>query len=109
MTLANLRLCFPALTEAERRALGRRCFQHMARALLDHPTIPTTLISKVDLDNVRFVSNDRLLDMMSRTMPPMPKRLNSSTLSAGCTLKGWPSVMYNLPSGPTRQVRAPWL
>jgi len=25
------------------------------------------LISKVDLDNVRFVSNDRLLEMMSRT------------------------------------------
>jgi hypothetical protein len=40
---------------------------NIERALVDHPTIPATLISKVDLDNVRFVSNDRLLDMMSRT------------------------------------------
>jgi MFS family permease len=40
---------------------------NIERALIDHPTIPAALISKVDLDNVRFVSNDRLLDMMSRT------------------------------------------
>jgi MFS family permease len=40
---------------------------NIERALVDHPTIPPTLISKVDLDNVRFVSNDRLLEMMSRT------------------------------------------
>jgi len=37
------------------------------RALVDNPTIPSALISQVDLDNVRFVSNDRLLDTMSRT------------------------------------------
>ena len=40
---------------------------NIQRALVDHPTIPQGLISKVDLDNVRFVSNDRLLEMMSRT------------------------------------------
>ena len=40
---------------------------NIERALVDHPTIPATLISKVDLDNVQFVSNDRLLEMMSRT------------------------------------------
>jgi MFS family permease len=40
---------------------------NIERALVDHPTIPPALISKVDLDNVRFVSNDRLLEMMSRT------------------------------------------
>jgi MFS family permease len=40
---------------------------NIERALVDHPTIPENLISKVDLDNVRFVSNDRLLEMMSRT------------------------------------------
>ena len=40
---------------------------NIARALIDHPTIPAHLISQVDLDNVRFVSNDRLLEMMSRT------------------------------------------
>jgi MFS family permease len=36
-------------------------------AVRDHPTIPPTLIAQVDLDDIRFVSNDRLLDMMSRT------------------------------------------
>ncbi len=36
-------------------------------AVVDHPTIPPGLISKIDLDNVTFVSNDRLLEMMSRT------------------------------------------
>ena len=40
---------------------------NIQRALIDNPTIPSALISKVDLDNVRFVSNDRLLDTMSRT------------------------------------------
>jgi hypothetical protein len=40
---------------------------NIQRALVDHPTIPPRLISKVDLDNVTFVSNDRLLEMMSRT------------------------------------------
>ena len=40
---------------------------NIQRALVDNPTIPPALISKVDLDNVRFVSNDRLLEMMSRT------------------------------------------
>ena len=40
---------------------------NIQRALVDHPTIPPGLISKVDLDSVMFVSNDRLLEMMSRT------------------------------------------
>ena len=40
---------------------------NIQRALVDHPTIPPGLISKVDLDSVTFVSNDRLLEMMSRT------------------------------------------
>jgi MFS family permease len=40
---------------------------NIQRALVDHPTIPPGLISQVDLDNVTFVSNDRLLDVMSRT------------------------------------------
>jgi Kdo2-lipid IVA lauroyltransferase/acyltransferase len=36
VTLVNLRLCFPALPEAERVALGKRCFVNLARALIDH-------------------------------------------------------------------------
>ena len=40
---------------------------NIQRALVDRPTVPPGLISKVDLDSVTFVSNDRLLEMMSRT------------------------------------------
>jgi MFS family permease len=40
---------------------------NIQRALVDSPTIPSALVSQVDLDNVRFVSNDRLLGVMSRT------------------------------------------
>jgi KDO2-lipid IV(A) lauroyltransferase len=36
VTLINLRLCFPALSEAERVALGKRCFVNLVRALIDH-------------------------------------------------------------------------
>ena len=40
---------------------------NLQRVLVDRPTVPPGLISKVDLDSVTFVSNDRLLEMMSRT------------------------------------------
>jgi KDO2-lipid IV(A) lauroyltransferase len=36
VTLVNLRLCFPELSDAERAALGRRTFGNLARALIDH-------------------------------------------------------------------------
>lgn len=36
VTLVNLRLCFPELSNAERAALGRRTFSNLARALIDH-------------------------------------------------------------------------
>jgi len=40
---------------------------NIQRALVDHPTIPSALIAQVDLDKVRFVSTDRLFEVMSRT------------------------------------------
>jgi MFS family permease len=40
---------------------------NVQRALVDHPTIPPALISQVPLDNVTFASNERLLELMSRT------------------------------------------
>ncbi|MFN7757917.1 MAG: lysophospholipid acyltransferase family protein [Betaproteobacteria bacterium] len=67
VTLANLQLCFPALTEAERRALGRRCFQHMARALLDHGALarlPAAELHKL----VRF---DRLALLADTSVRPL--------------------------------------
>jgi Kdo2-lipid IVA lauroyltransferase/acyltransferase len=39
VTLTNLRACFPQITEAERRALGRRLFRKVARSVLDHAVL----------------------------------------------------------------------
>jgi Kdo2-lipid IVA lauroyltransferase/acyltransferase len=36
IALTNLRLCFPEWSEAERRAVARRTFRNMARAVFDH-------------------------------------------------------------------------
>jgi hypothetical protein len=40
---------------------------NIATSLVDNPIIPKDLKSQVDLDDVTFVSNDRLLGMMERT------------------------------------------
>jgi hypothetical protein len=50
---------------------------NIQRALVDHPTIPPALISTVDLDNVRFISNDRLLEVMART-PATPDQVEAA-------------------------------
>jgi Na+/melibiose symporter-like transporter len=50
---------------------------NIQRALVDHPTIPPELISRVDLDSVTFVSNDRLLEMMSR-MTATPEQVDAA-------------------------------
>ena len=50
---------------------------NIERALVDHPTIPPALISTVDLDNVRFISNDRLLEVMART-PATPDQVEAA-------------------------------
>jgi KDO2-lipid IV(A) lauroyltransferase len=39
VTLTNLRACFPAMPEAERRRLGRATFRSLARAALDHSVL----------------------------------------------------------------------
>jgi KDO2-lipid IV(A) lauroyltransferase len=39
ITLANLRACFPQLTQRERRSLGRRLFRNIARSALDHSVL----------------------------------------------------------------------
>ena len=36
VTLTNLRLCFPDKTEAERRAIAKSTYVHLAQAALDH-------------------------------------------------------------------------
>jgi KDO2-lipid IV(A) lauroyltransferase len=39
VTLTNLRACFPQMSEAQRRAIGRRLFRNIARSVLDHSVL----------------------------------------------------------------------
>jgi len=39
VTLVNLRACFPELSEAERRRMGRLTYRNLARAALDHSVL----------------------------------------------------------------------
>jgi KDO2-lipid IV(A) lauroyltransferase len=67
VTLTNLRLCFPQLTEAERIALGRRTFHHIARALVDHGLLAT--VRREDFDrHVRVEGAQHLTDPANRPL-----------------------------------------
>lgn len=67
VTLTNLRLCFPQLSEAERIALGRRTFQHIARALVDHGLLAT--VTREDFDrHVRVEGTQHLTDPANRPL-----------------------------------------
>jgi KDO2-lipid IV(A) lauroyltransferase len=39
VTLANLRACFPSMSDDERRRVARRCFRNIARSALDHSVL----------------------------------------------------------------------
>ena len=39
ITLANLRACFPAMSEEQRRRVARQCFRNLARSALDHSVL----------------------------------------------------------------------
>jgi KDO2-lipid IV(A) lauroyltransferase len=41
VALANLRLCFPDWSDAERRRVARSCFRNLARAFVDHGVLAT--------------------------------------------------------------------
>jgi KDO2-lipid IV(A) lauroyltransferase len=67
VTLVNLRLCFPELSEADRVALGKRCFVNLARALIDHGAL-----ARLDEDGfrrfVRIEGAQHLLDPANRPL-----------------------------------------
>jgi KDO2-lipid IV(A) lauroyltransferase len=67
ITLTNLRLCFPSLSEAEREALGRRTFHNIARALVDHGVLAK--VSREDFDRyVRIEGAQHLTDTANRPL-----------------------------------------
>lgn len=59
ITLINLRLCFPEMSEADRVALGRRVFQNLARATLELGRLWYAPID-VALANIRVVDRHHL-------------------------------------------------
>lgn len=67
VTLVNLRLCFPEMSEAQRNALGRRTFHNIARALVDHGVLAT--ISREAFDRfVRVEGAQHLTDSANRPL-----------------------------------------
>ncbi len=48
ITLANLRLCFPALSEQERSQIARRCFRNIARSGLDRSVLSRGEVTTVE-------------------------------------------------------------
>ncbi len=68
VTLTNLRLCFPEKTEAERRAIAKSTYVHLARAALDHGVLwagsgeqISRLVKFEGLEHVTAVENNRPL------------------------------------------------
>ena len=57
ITLANLRACFPQMTERERRAIGRRLFRNIARSTSFSSEAPRRGISTGSLKRCRPASN----------------------------------------------------
>lgn len=67
VTLTNLRLCFPELSDAQRNALGRRTFHHIARALVDHGVLAT--VSRKEFGrHVRVEGAQHLTDAANRPL-----------------------------------------
>jgi len=65
VTLANLRLCFPDASEAERRAIGHRVFRNLTRATIDHSVLWRG--SRDEIERlVRVEGLERLLDPANR-------------------------------------------
>src|SRR5262245_38756835 len=67
IALTNLRLCFPDWSEAERRAVGRRTFRNMARAVFDHSLLALAPREKL-IDYVRVAGLDHLTDPRNRPL-----------------------------------------
>jgi predicted MFS family arabinose efflux permease len=78
------------------------------RSLVDHPTIPPELQSQVNLDNITFISNDRLLEIMEGTTASPEEideamRINTearlSALKMGFLIMAGFSLLALIPAG----------
>ena len=71
VTLTNLRLCFPELSEAERMKLARRVYVRLARAAIDHGTLWTASADEIRRF-VRFEGLEHLLEGEGPTIVVAP-------------------------------------
>ncbi len=67
IALANLRACFPAMDEDERRRLARRCFRNVARSALDHSVLWMADRARVE----RYVRVGGVEHLLSRQNRPL--------------------------------------
>ena len=67
VTLINLKLCFPLLTEKERERIGRGVFQNLARSALELGRVWYSPVERA-LDNVRIVDKQHF-DVWYRKKP----------------------------------------
>jgi KDO2-lipid IV(A) lauroyltransferase len=67
IALANLRVCFPHWSEDARRAVGRRTFRNMARALFDHSLLALASRERL-IEYVRVEGLEHLHDPANRPL-----------------------------------------
>lgn len=60
---------------------------NIQRGLVDNPTIPPDLIQQVNLDNVTFVSNDRLESVMANTTATPEQAAEATQINANARLR----------------------
>lgn len=60
---------------------------NIQRAVAEHPTLPPALVAQVDLDNVTFVSNERLRSVMERTTATPAQKTEAQRLNADARLR----------------------
>lgn len=90
VTLINLRACFPELSEAERRQIGRATFRSLTRAALDH-----SILASADLETfrsyVRVDGEHHILDPANRPLiivAPHFAGLNAGGMRSGLITRG---------------------
>jgi Kdo2-lipid IVA lauroyltransferase/acyltransferase len=67
VALANLRACFPAMDEQERRRVARECFRNIVRGVLDHSVLYRA--PRRDFERyVRVQGSEHLLDPENRPL-----------------------------------------
>jgi Kdo2-lipid IVA lauroyltransferase/acyltransferase len=67
IALTNLRLCFPHWSEAQRRAVARRTFRNMARAVFDHSLLALAPRDQL-IDYVQIEGLEHLHDPANRPL-----------------------------------------